>query len=61
MKVALIGGTGFVGSYLIDELINEGHIPRLLVREGSEQKLMQKEKCEVIKGDIDDDDAYIII
>ena len=32
MKVALIGGTGFVGSYLIDELIKNEHTPRLLVR-----------------------------
>ena len=25
MKVALIGGTGYVGSYITDELINNGH------------------------------------
>ena len=29
MKVALIGGTGYVGSYIIDELIKNGHTPRL--------------------------------
>ena len=28
MKVALIGGTGYVGSYIIDELIKNDHIPR---------------------------------
>ena len=32
MKVAVFGGTGFVGSYLIDELIASDHIPRVLVR-----------------------------
>ena len=57
MKVALIGGTGYVGSYIADELIKDGHIPRLLVRKGSEHKVMQPEKCEIIEGDIDDDDA----
>ena len=57
MKVALIGGTGFVGSYLIDELIKNDHTPRLLVREGSENKVMQKDKCETVTGDIDDDHA----
>ena len=57
MKVALIGGTGFVGSYLIDELIKNDHTPRLLVREGSENKVIQKDKCEIITGDIDNDSA----
>ena len=57
MKVALIGGTGYVGSYIIDELIKNDHIPRLLVRNGSESKVIQPEKCETINGDIDDDTA----
>ena len=39
MKVALFGGTGFVGSYLVRELINNDHTPRVLVRTGSEDKL----------------------
>ena len=57
MKVALIGGTGFVGSYLIDELIKNGHTPRLLVRKNSDYKVMQSDKCELITGDIDNDNA----
>ena len=57
MKVALIGGTGYVGSYIIDELIKSGHNPKLLVRNGSEHKVVQPESCETISGDIDDDDA----
>ena len=57
MKVALFGGTGFVGSYLIDELLASDHIPRVLVRPGSEEKLMQAEKCECVQGDINDSGA----
>ena len=57
MKVSIIGGTGFVGSYIIDELIANDHIPRLLVRKGSEYKVIQSEKCEIISGDIDDENA----
>lgn len=57
MKVALFGGTGFVGSYIVDELVASDHIPRVLVRPGSEEKLMQAEKCECVQGDINDSGA----
>ena len=52
MKVALFGGTGFVGSYIIDELLNHKHSPKLLVRESSEKKLSKASKCEIIVGDL---------
>ena len=54
MKVALFGGTGFVGSYIIDELFKNGHEPVVLVREGSESKLNNSEKCKIISGDVTD-------
>jgi len=50
MRVALIGGTGFVGSYLVDALADSGHEIRLLVRPGSEQKI-QKE-TQTVAGDV---------
>ena len=57
MKVALIGGTGYVGSYICDELIANEHTPRILVREGSESKVIAPKKCELIKGDISDENS----
>ena len=57
MKVAVFGGTGFVGSYLVDELVAAGHHPVVLVREGSEHRLNQAEHCTLITGDIDNDAA----
>ena len=57
MKVALFGSTGFVGSYIVDELISQGMEPNLMVRKGSENKLLQKDKCRIVKGDIDDKTA----
>lgn len=57
MKVALFGGTGFVGSYLIDSLLAHGHVPRLLVRPGSGDKVVQRERCELVTGDIDQPSA----
>ena len=57
MKVTVFGGTGFVGSYLVDELLRQGHHPVLLVRPGSEGKVAQPEQCTLIEGDIGDTDA----
>jgi len=57
MKVAVFGGTGFVGSYIVDSLLAHGHTPRLLVRPGSESKVVQRERCELVPGDIDRPEA----
>lgn len=51
MKVAVIGGTGFVGVHLVDRLIREGHTPRLLVRPGSDAKVGAP-GCERVEGDV---------
>lgn len=52
MKVALFGGTGFVGSYITDELIAHKHKPNLLVRKNSLKKLLQSDKCKIYEGDL---------
>ena len=54
MKVALFGGTGFVGTYITEELLKNNHDPHLLVRPGSEYKVFQPDKCKVNIGDIGD-------
>lgn len=50
MRVALIGGTGFVGSYLVDALATAGHEVRLLVRPGSEHKI--RKNLQTVAGDV---------
>ena len=45
MRVAIFGGPGFVGSFLVDALIAAGHEPSLMVRLGSERKVRQAERC----------------
>ncbi len=54
MRVAIIGGTGFVGSYLVDALIAAGHEPSLLVRPGSESKVFHADKCRLVAGSLSD-------
>ncbi len=52
MRVAIIGGTGFVGGYLTDALLAAGHEPSLLVRDGSEAKVRRSEDVRMTPGDI---------
>jgi NADH dehydrogenase len=54
MQVAIIGGTGFVGGYLTDALLHDGHGVSLLVRQGSENKLRHATRVQTTSGDIGD-------
>ncbi len=56
-RVSLFGGTGFVGSYLVDALLANDLQPVMLVRDGSESKVRQRDRCTLVSGDIDDADA----
>lgn len=57
MKVAILGGTGFVGSYLVEALITNDHKPRLLVRPGSQKRIPRQSSCEFVLGDISNSEA----
>lgn len=57
MKVSVIGGTGFVGSYVVDRLVSAGHTPRLLVRPDSTGRVEQPARCEIVEGDVRDQGA----
>ncbi len=54
MKVFLTGGTGFVGSEVLRQLVSAGYEVRALVREGSEDKLAVSDGVEIHPGDITD-------
>jgi uncharacterized protein YbjT (DUF2867 family) len=57
MKIALIGGTGFVGNYLVDALAAARHEVSLLVRHGSEHKVRNKAIWRTTSGDLNSDAA----
>ena len=52
MQVAIVGGTGFVGRHLADAFIGAGHQLSLLVRPGSEKRIVRPERCRIIRGDL---------
>lgn len=54
MKVFVTGGTGFVGTEVVRQLTEAGHVARLLIRPGSEGRLAEREGVEVHLGDVTD-------
>lgn len=54
MRVAVFGGTGFVGSYIVDALLAAHHVPVVLVRGGSVSRVSHADHCMTVPGDIDD-------
>lgn len=57
LRVGIFGGTGYVGSYIVDHLLDNGMHPVLLVREGSEHRVEQRDRCSIINGTVDDQQA----
>lgn len=52
MRVAIVGGTGFVGRYLVEALGNAGHEISIMVRRGSDSRLEGREYCRTVAGDL---------
>lgn len=57
MRVALIGGSGFVGHYIVERLLAAGHQAVLLLRPGSQSKRQWPDRVETIEGDLKDQSA----
>jgi NADH dehydrogenase len=54
MRVAVFGGTGFVGSHMVDAMVDNDMRPVLLVRPGHEQRVRHPDSCNLVSGTIDD-------
>ena len=51
-KVFVTGGTGFIGSHLVDELIKKNYTVKCLVRKTSNIKWLKDKPVEFINGDL---------
>src|SRR2546428_3742201 len=55
MKVLLTGGSGFLGSFVAEQLSGEGHVVRALVRPHSARKILDRvARVEFAPGAIED-------
>ncbi|HET9532586.1 MAG TPA: NAD-dependent epimerase/dehydratase family protein [Blastocatellia bacterium] len=52
-KVLVTGGTGFIGSHLVDRLIERGRAVRCLVRETSNLRYLKHPQAELVYGGLD--------
>ena len=57
MKVMVTGGTGFVGSHLIDRLLASGHEVTALVRSPAKAAGLEARGVRLVKGDLHDEAA----
>ena len=57
MNVALTGATGFVGSHLVDALLDGGHAVSCLVRTPARAAALEKRGARLVPGALDDPEA----
>ena len=57
MKTLVTGTTGFIGSAIIRELINDGRDVKALIRKGSDLRNIQDLDVETVIGDLRDKDS----
>lgn len=57
VKVLVTGGTGFIGTHLVDELVKRGEEVRSLVRKTSNVRHLKKSGVELVYGDITNMDS----
>ncbi len=56
-RVLVTGGTGFIGSHLVDALIEHGVRPRVLVRPTSDTARLAGDRVELVRGALEDHDS----
>lgn len=57
VKIAVFGGTGFIGSYIVNSLIQHNYEPQLLIRKSTLQDISCLDGIKVIEGDLSNTSA----
>ena len=59
MRVYLTGGTGLLGTHLVEELREHGHGVVALHRPGADVSFLLTHGCELVEGDVGDDSSSL--
>ena len=59
MKTLVTGGTGFLGSHIVERLLEQGNEVRVLARKTSDISHLQTTGAEIVVGDIVDYDSLV--
>ncbi|MBL7119658.1 MAG: NAD-dependent epimerase/dehydratase family protein [Dehalococcoidia bacterium] len=57
MKTLVTGGTGFLGSHIVEALLAQGHEVRALARQTSDTSHLKTTSAELVYGDVEDYDS----
>ena len=57
MKMLVTGGTGYIGSHIVERLLEQGHEVRVLARVTSNISHLKTTEAEIVFGDIEDYDS----
>lgn len=53
MRIAVTGGTGFIGSHIIESLLERGHELQCLIRQGSDTRWLEGKPLTLFTGSLD--------
>jgi len=59
MKALVTGATGFIGSHIVERLLEQGHEVRALARKTSDLSHLNTTGAEIVFGDIEDYDSLL--
>ena len=59
MKALVTGATGFIGSHIVERLLEQGHEVRALARKTSDLSHLNTTGAEIVFGDVEDYDSLV--
>ncbi|MCJ7807976.1 MAG: SDR family NAD(P)-dependent oxidoreductase, partial [Dehalococcoidia bacterium] len=61
MKALVTGATGFIGSHIVERLLEQGHEVRALARKTSNLSHLKSTDADIVFGDIEDYDSLVSV